>query len=230
MKLNTRRKVLMGVLALALPVGTMAALTTSAFAKSVQNPVSCTGFGGTVTFGSPLSVAGVATSSKLGANTVITGGHFTCSGGTAPNTGGAGSAGTITDNGGKNPKLPKSDPRYNKSAGIKYLAGSWSGFAAAGASLKKTLKSISFTINGQSVLFKTKSASEVLFGACNSDVGFQINGQVKSGGYADKTASILACLGSDFGPGASGNFGSDYNHANGVNGANLDPVPSKATL
>lgn len=225
-----RRRILMGALALALPVGTVVGLTTTASAKTVQNPVSCSGFGGTVTFGTALSVAGVATSSKLGANTTITGGHFSCSGGTAPNTGGAGSAGTITDNGGKNPKLSKSDPRYNKAAGIKYIAGSWSGFAAAGASLKKTLKSISFTIGGQSVLFKTKSASEVLFGSCNSDVGFQINGQVKSGAYADKTASILACLGTDFGPGASGDFGSDYNHANGVDGANLDPVPSKATL
>lgn len=223
MKLNMRRKIVMGALALALPIGTMAVLIPTASAKTVQNPVSCTGFAGKVTFGNEITTAGVATSAKLAAPTVISGGSFTCGGK-------SGSAGTITDSGGKNAKLAKTDPRYNKAAGIKYVTGTWSEFTSAGGSLKKTLKVINFTIGGSPVQFKTKGATEVLFGSCASDVGFNITGQVKSGVYADKTASVLACLGTDFGPGASGNFGSDYNHAQGVDGAFIDAGPSKATL
>jgi hypothetical protein len=219
-----RRKILMGVLALALPIGTVAGLSSVASAGAPQNPISCTGFTGTVTFGSPLSTAGIATTAKVGNPTLITGGSFTCAGGKA------GHAGTISDAGGKNVKLSKSDPRYNKAAGIKYTEGTWASFTTAGGSLKKTLKVINFTIGGAAVQFKTKSASEVLFGACGSDVGFKIGGQVKSGTYIDKTATVLACLGSDFGPGASGSFGGDYNHAQGVDGANIDGSVSNATL
>jgi len=219
-----RRKILMGVLALALPVGSVVGLSSVASAKTVQNPIACTGFSGTVTFGSPLSTAGIATSAKVGNPTLITGGTFTCTGGKA------GHAGTITDAGGKNVKLAKSDPRYNKTTGVKYTEGTWASFTTAGGSLKKTLKQINFTIGGAAVAFKTKSASEVLFGACGSDVGFKIGGQVKSGTYADKTATVLACLGTDFGPGASGNFGGDYNHAQGVDGAHIDGTVSTATL
>jgi hypothetical protein len=219
-----RRKILMGVLALALPVGSIAGLSSVATAATPQNPIACTGFSGTVTFGTSITTAGVATSAKLSNPTLITAGSFTCTGGKA------GHAGTITDNGGKNLKLAKTDPRYNKTTGVKYLTGSWGEFTSAGGSLKKTLKQISFTVGGASVLFKTKSANEVLFGHCGSDVGFQINGQVKSGTYADKTAVVLACLGTDFGPGASGSFGGDYNHAQGVNGAQIDGSVSNATL
>jgi hypothetical protein len=226
--MHMRRKILMGVFAFALPVGSMAVLSPSAFAKTVQNPISCTGFTGRVTFGTSLTTAGVATSAKKSNPTLITSGAFTCAGGKS------GSAGTITDAGGKNTKLAKTDPRYNKATGVKYVTGSWSEFTSAGGSLKKTLKVINFTIAGSPVQFKTKSASEVLFGACGSDVGFKISGQVKSGTYANKTSSVLACLGSDFPveapPGPSGNFGADYNHAQGVSGANIDGTVSKATL
>ena len=227
-----RRKILMGVLALALPVGTMAALSSAASAKPpAGTPVTCTGVGGgggLVTFGTPLTVAGVATSSKTGNATTISGSTFTCSGpGIGPLSG---HTGLITLTGGKNAKLAKTDPRYNKTAGIKYVTGTWSEFTAAGGSLKKSLKQIVFTIGGQSVLFKSKSASLVLFGACGGDVGFNVSGQVKSGTYADKTASVLTCLGTDAGPGASGNFGGDYGHANGVNTANIDPSVSKAVV
>jgi hypothetical protein len=216
------RKLVMGALALALPIGTIAGLSPSAFAKVVQNPISCSGFTGTVTFGTPITTAGVRTSAKKSNSTLITAGSFTCAGGKA------GHAGTIVDEGGKNNKLPKSEvPKHST---IKYVTGQWSEFTSAGGSLKKTLKQISFTIGGAPVLFKTKGATEVLFGACGSDVGFNITGMVKSGTYAYKTASVLACLGSDFGPGASGNFGADYNHAQGVSGAQIDGTVSKATL
>src|ERR1700687_5805179 len=60
---HMRRKILMGVLALALPVGTIAGLSPSAFAGAPDAPISCTGFGGTVTFGggAGLTQAGTAT-------------------------------------------------------------------------------------------------------------------------------------------------------------------------
>jgi hypothetical protein len=228
MKINMRRKILIGALAFALPAGSMVVLSSAASAKTVQNPISCSGFSARVNLGTPITTAGVATSAKKANNTTITGGSFTCTGGKA------GHAGTIVDAGGKNAKLSKSDPRYNKTTGVKYVTGSWAEFTSAGGSLKKTLKEISFTIGGAPVLFKTKGASEVLFGACGSDVGFNISGQVKSGTYADKTANVLACLGTDgpveAPPGPSGNFGADYNHAQGVAFANVDGAVSKATL
>ena len=49
-----RRKILMGVLALALPMGTVAAFSPVATAGAPQNPISCTGFTGTVEFGTAL--------------------------------------------------------------------------------------------------------------------------------------------------------------------------------
>ena len=66
---------------------------------------------------------------------------------------------------GKNTKLAKADPRYNKTAGIKYVTGSQAEFIAAGGTLKKTLKVVNFTVNGNQVQFKTKSAVEVIGGA-----------------------------------------------------------------
>jgi hypothetical protein len=158
---------------------------------------------------------------------------FTCSGGTAPNTGGSASitGGGLTITGGKNQKLSKSDPRYNKTTGVKYLANSWAGFTAAAGSLKKSIKSINFTINGSAEQFKTKNASGA---ACaGGEVGFQISGQVKSAPFADKTATILACLGSDTRlDNSTGSFGADVgtDAGGGVVSAQIDSVTSNATL
>ena len=112
MKTKLRRKILIGALAFALPAGSIAVLSSAASAKTVQNPISCSGFSARVNFGSPITTAGVATSAKKANNTTITGGSFTCTGGKA------GHAGTIVDSGGKNAKLSKSDPRYNKATGV----------------------------------------------------------------------------------------------------------------
>jgi hypothetical protein len=229
-----RRKVLMGVLALALPLGSLAAFSSAASAKSPPNPVSCSGINGTVTFAGALTNEGVATSSKLGGATTVSGSvNFTCSGGTAPNTGGPSSitGGSLTISGLKNEKLSKSDPRYNKTTGVKYLADSWAGFAAAAGALKKAIKSINFTVAGSPELFKTKNAAGA---ACaGGEVGFQINGQVKSAPYADKTATILACLGTDTrADNSHGNFGADVGSdaGGGVVSAQIDTVNSNATL
>jgi len=229
-----RRKILMGVFALALPVGSLAVLTSAASAKSPPNPVNCTGLNGTVTFAGALTNEGVATSAKVGGNTNVTGSvNFTCSGGTAPNTGGPSSitGGALTITGGKNGKLPKTDPRYNKTTGVKYLADSWAGFTAAAGSLKKSIKSINFTVAGSAEQFKTKSAAGT---ACaGGEVGFQINGQVKSAPFADKTATIIACLGTDKrADNSTGNFGADVGSdaGGGVVSAQIDAATSTASL
>src|SRR6202035_2100757 len=60
-KVNTRRKILMGVLAIALPIGTIAAVQSTAFAAKVTGTgtTTCT-FGGTINFNPPLTSAGTA--------------------------------------------------------------------------------------------------------------------------------------------------------------------------
>jgi len=232
-----RRKILMGVLAVALPVGTLAALTTAAQAKAVTNPVTCTGFSGTVTFATPISAAGTLTTSSKSNPTAVSGGGFSCSGGTAPNTGGAGNDGAgLSIKGGKNGK----NPSYSKSACKanpgnttdcdKYVTGSQAEFTAAGGSLAKSLKTIAFTIGGQPATFKAKSAVEDVGGACVGDVGFTISGSVK-GAYGTKTASVTACLGHDTGPGTSNSFGVDlFSPTATIVTADIDATVSMATL
>ena len=237
-----RRKILMGVLAVALPVGTLTALTSAAQAKAVTNPVNCSGFSGTVTFATPISASGTLTTSSKSNPTAVSGGSFTCSGGIAPNTGGAGSDGAgLSIKGGKNAK----NPSYSKSACKanpsnttdcdKYVTGSQAEFAAAGGSLAKSLKTIPFTIAGQAATFKAKGANEEIGGVqgpggCPGEVGFQITGQVK-GAFGTKTAQVTACLGQDSGPGTTNSFGVDlFSPTAQIVTATIDPVTSNATL
>jgi len=215
-----RRKILMGVLALALPAGTLAVTSSAAFAKKPPpNPIVCSNFSGTVNFGIGLSTNGQTTPNKKGGNnTTVTGGAFSCAGG------GSGTAPTLTIPNGKNTKVSK---------GV-YSEGTWAAFIAAGGSLKKDLKTIAFTINGGGDNWKSKGSAEVVGAPCGttpvSEVGFQLSGQV-TGQYATKTATILACLGTDTGPGTSGSFGTDFG-ASGLTvlTAGLDPATSNATL
>jgi hypothetical protein len=232
-----RRKILMGVLAVALPVGTLAALTTAAQAKAVINPVSCAGFSGTVTFATPISKAGTLTTSSKSGPTTVSSSSFTCSGGTAPNTGGTGTDGSgLSIKGGKNLK----NGSYSKSACKanpgnttdcdKYVTGSQAEFTASGGSLAKSIKTIPFTIGGQPAVFKAKSAVEEVGGPCAGDVGFQISGQVK-GAYGTKSATILACLGHDTGPGTTNSFGVDlFSPTAQIVTADIDATVSNATL
>jgi len=218
-----RRKILMGVLALALPGGLLAATTTAASATAVPNPTNCTGFGGTVTFGTPLSPHGVPTNAKDSLPTAVSYGAFTCSVG-------AGHSGSLSIAGSKNTKLAKTDPNYNKTTGVKYNTGSKAAFTAAGGTLKKTLKVINFTINGHAEQFKTKGATEVVGTPCTGEVGFKIVGQVKALPYNTKTATVLACLGADTGPGTTGSLGVDLFNSSTIDTAQIDPAFSTATL
>jgi len=225
-----RRKILMGVFALALPLGTLAVFSPVASAKKAPpNPISCSHFGSTITFGTPLSTPGFATSAKLANATSVAGGSFDCQG-----TNNA-TFGNLNIPGGKNPKLSKSDPRYNKTAGIKYVAGTKASFISGGAkSLKKSLKIINFTVNGHPTQFKTKgNPSEVIGGACPGEVGFKITGQVKTGFYDTKTAVLLICIGADTGPGTTGSFGVDIltnSQTQQIVTASIDPAEGSATL
>jgi len=215
------RKLIMGALALALPVGVLAATGAPAFAKKPPpNPVLCTGLSATVTFGLPLTVAGVTTTSKLGNATTLGSGTFSCAGGVT------GTSPALTIPGGKNTKNPKVKHQPHT-----YQTGTWAEFASAGGTLKKSLKIIDFTINGGLNVFKAKSSSLVVGGSCGPDVGFLINGMVKIGHYDTKVASVLACLGTDTRTDSShGTFLGDYLVTNGVVSAQIDPAESQGTL
>jgi hypothetical protein len=221
-----RRKILMGVLALALPTGLLAATTTGASATAVDSPIACSGFGGTVTFGggAGLTLAGTPTTAKLSAPTSVTGGSFTCAGSVSASNAGLSIAGS------KNAKLAKTSPFYNAVTGVKYLTNTKSGFTAAGGTLKKTLKVINFTIGGHAEQFKTKGASEVIGAPYTGEVGFKITGQVKALPYNTKTAFVLVCLGTDTGTGTTGSLGVDLFNSSTLVTGQIDPALSNASL
>jgi hypothetical protein len=76
-----RRKILMGVLAIALPIGTIAAVQGTAFAKKVTGTGTTTcNFGGKLDFNPPLSSAGTAGAKKE--ITTVSATLGSCSGGT----------------------------------------------------------------------------------------------------------------------------------------------------
>ena len=99
-------------------------------------------------------------------------------------------------------------------------------FIAAGGGLKKSLKSLNISGN----IFKVKTSAEGLSFCGGSEVGFQINGQVK-GTYGDKTAQLTVCLGADTGPGTTGSFGADFGKPGPtIATATIDPATSSATI
>lgn len=214
-----RRKILMGVLALALPLGTIVGLQTAAVAKKAPpNPITCTGVSGVVVFPATETIAGTVTTAKKSGNTSVTDSSVTgCTGGVSVTL----SALSIT--GGKNAKNP------NKADKHTYMEGQWSAFITAGLGLKKSLKTVTFNIG----TFKT-SGSSVDNGCAADQLGFTINGTV-AGTYATakKAAVINACLGTDTRlDGSHGYFGSDLDTDNGggVVSADIMPANSNATL
>jgi len=221
--MHMNHKILMGVLALALPLATVAGLSSAAVAKKAPNPITCTGLSGTLIFPTTQTVEGTVTTSKKNGSTSVTGGAVaSCT------DEGTGAPVSVTLNvlsiaGGKNTKNPvKTTPKT-------YLEGQWSSFETAGLGLKKTLKTVTFNIG----TFKT-SGSAIDNSCPSTDVGFTISGSV-SGTYATakKAAVINACLGEDNQlDGGHGFFGSDINTDNGggVVSADIDASVSNATL
>jgi len=212
-----RRKILMGVLALALPLGTVAGLQTAAVAKKAPpNPITCTGLSGVVVFPATETIAGTVTTAKKSGNTNVTDSSVTgCTGGVSV------TLSALSILGGKNAK--------NHATPHTYLEGQWSAFITAGLGLKKSLKTVTFNIG----TFKT-SGSAVDNGCAGDELGFTINGTV-TGTYATakKAAVINACLGADTRlDGSHGFFGADLNTdtGGGVVSADIDPATSNATL
>ncbi len=232
-----RRKILMGVLALALPVGTLAATQTAAFAKTAPNPTTCHGFSGSIIFGGGTEGitkdGGALTTMKKGSPypaTTVSPGGFTC-------TAGAGSSPTLTvASTGKNTEVQKKPTK-------EYVLGTWAEFTGGSGSIKKSLKTIDFTIDRTSNTWKTKGGG-LTFTGCPGEIGYALTGQVK-GTYDTKTANILVCLGTTTRADHShGEFITDYNTYNGNPAGNgtpgsatggvvsvaFDPSDSSATL
>ncbi len=121
-----------------------------------------------------------------------------------------------------------------------YIYGSEGGFASTGtASIQKSLKKLSFTVNGVSYQEKTIAAFNLVCANNTSppggnpvEVGFKITGTIKKP-KQDKGQSLTlnACLGADNGPGTTGSFFSDLGSGTGtIAGATIDGVTSTLTI
>ena len=128
-----RHKILVGLLALALPLGTLAAFNQTASAHG--QVVNCTGLNGTITFGTPISRGGTPTTSRKAIQTTITGASFPCGSLTS-------SYSPITINGEPNTKNPTYSPTYCQvhptvlTACDKRVTGTQAEWAGAPASFK----------------------------------------------------------------------------------------------
>ncbi len=197
------RKMLLVAAAIAMPVGVVAITGGTAGAGSPTPPdpaVTCT-VSATVTFAPPgISKPGSITTSKTTTSSTST----TTFGGTGCT--GSAPANTITSKATKcskkTPGMPSSNPACTPG---NYGYDSWANFTGGGtASLQKSLKKLSFTVNSIAYSTKTTGASTILPGGLcgGSEAGFQLVGTVK-GPKQDKgqTATLNACFGAITGTG-----------------------------
>ncbi len=229
-----RRKILMGVLALALPIGTVVGLSSAATAgkpKPPPDPARNCSVHGTVHFQAPgLSAHGSVSSTLKVSDTTTSGVGFGGCTGSVPNL-------TIAS---KNTKCKgPNDPAGTACEAKKtYSYDSESSFASTAtvASIAKSLKKLDFTIDG--VTYATKTTGATAAGTCfdaslgGTEAGFIINGTVKSP-KQDKgeITKLTACLGSDSGPGTSGVFFADLGSGIGtIATASIDGVSSSASI
>jgi len=215
-----RRKILMGILAIALPIGTVAAVQTAAFAggpKPPPDPARNCSVAGSVVFQSPgLSKSGsISATAKTSVTTASTSFGGGCTGST-PTV-------NITS---KNTKCKgPGSPAANCVTKKTYSYDSEAGFASTGtSSILKSLKKLNFTVDG--VAYQTKSTGASSIGCTDAtsppngipqEVGFKITGVVKSPkNDKGETTTLNACLGTDGGPGTTGSFLSDLGSGIGV--------------
>jgi hypothetical protein len=208
-----RRKILMGILAIALPIGTVAAVQTAASAKAptTPDPVRNCAVSGTVTFQAPgLSHSGSeSTTLKTSVTTASTSFAGGCTGSTP-----------LENIKSKNTKCKGAgNPDSVCTAKGEYAYDSEANFVSTGTgSILKSLKKLNFTLDG--VNYATKSSASNSIGCTDSvsppagnpqEIGFQIVGAVK-GPKNDKGQAVTlnACLGTDTGPGTSGSFLTDF--------------------
>jgi hypothetical protein len=233
-----RRKILMGVLALALPIGTVVGLSSAATAGKPKPPPdparSCTAHG-TVHFQAPgLSKTGSVSPTLKVSDTTTSGVGF-----------GGGCTGSVPNLviASKNTKCKgPNDPAGTACEAKKTFAYDGESTFASGStitSLEKSLKKLDFTIDGVTYQTKTTGASAISCTDATSppggqpvEAGFNIKGTVKSP-KQDKgeTTSLNACLGTDGGPGTSGSFFDDLGSGVGViTTASIDGVSSTVSV
>lgn len=217
------RKVLVAAAAL-VPAATLGVVTGTVLPASAA-PLEHCAVSATVTFAAPgLSVVGTAGQNKNSTSTV--------SGSTL--SGGGDCTGT-----GVPPLTINTKDAKCKGAGLpagsactavgQFYYDQFGQFATAGpASIAKSVKKLTATFGANVYFLKKFSASEVVGGACGSGVGFMLTGQVNKP-KPDKglPATILACLGSDTGPGTTGSFGADFGQPGlTIATAAIDPATS----
>ncbi len=231
-----RRKILMGVFALALPLGTIAGLGATASAKTVVPPDparNCT-VHGTVHFQAPgLSKEGSVSPTLKVSDTTTSGVGFGGCTGSVPNL-------TIASKSTKC-KGPNNPAGTACEAKKTFSYDGESAFASPTTiqSLEKSLKKLDFTIDGTAYQTKTTSATETTCtdsvsppGGNPVEAAFVINGTVKKP-KQDKgeTTKLTACLGTDTGPGTTGGFFNDLGSGTGtIATASIDGNTSKASV
>jgi hypothetical protein len=219
------RKLLVVAAAAAMPISVIAVTGTTAGAKTPvppNPPITCS-VSATVTFAPPgISNSGSASASKTSSTTTnseVFGGTG-CSGGSSPLT--------ITSKSTKCSKKVAGQPSSNPACVPgQYGYDSWANFTSGGvSSVQKSLKKLSFTING--INYSTKTTSAAATGCPGGEVGFKITGTV-SAPKNDKGQPdvLLACLGNVTGTGlSSGTFAGNINGPGTVATAQIDPVTS----
>jgi hypothetical protein len=228
-----RRKIVMGILALALPVGSLFALQTAASAKTPVPPDparNCT-VSGTVTFAAPgLSKQGTVTTNKTSTATAAS--HF----------GGGCTGPTLTVNiSTKNTKCKGANDPAGTACMAKHtdVYDTESSFATAGVvSIAKSLKKLSFTLDGVTYGTKTTGAvavsctSPVPIGGFTTETGFKISGVVKTPkNDKGQVTTLKACLGADTDASGTGNFTIDLGSGVGtIPSASIDGNTSTVTI
>ncbi len=231
-----RRKILMGVLAIALPIGTLVGLSSAASAKNgstvpADGAVNCT-VSGSATFPAPgLSASGsISATSKTSVTTA------------SASFGGCGGSSALSVNiSSKNTKCKgANNPQAPCAVKKTYLYDTESGFATTGTtSIQKALKKITLHVGGRTYQTKTSAASSTGCtapppgpGGVQQETGFKIVGTVKSP-KQDKgqTVTLIACLGADTGPGTTGSFTSDLLLGTGtIASATIDGATSTLSI
>jgi hypothetical protein len=231
------RKLLVVATAIAIPLSVVAATGATAGAKAVKPPpdpaVTCS-ISATITFAPPgISNSGAISTSKTSVTTTTgetfgtASGHPTCSG-SAPNL-------AISSKSTKCDKKVAGQPSSNPACEPGFYGyDSWQNFQSGGvASVQKSLKNLSFTING--ITYATKTTSAAIDGSCaNSEVGFLITGTVKAPkNDKGQTDTLSACLGTVTGPGVVGSpptFTGNLFGPGTVATAQIDPATSTISV
>lgn len=182
-----RRKILMGAIALALPLATTVGLASAAGAKPAPNPVTCN-FSATVTFSTPLSVKGVLSSKGATSQTTINGTYSSCTTASGPV---AGMSQSVTING--LASKPNKDPAALAAGDDKkmYYLGLCGSFTST-----TTTKALGKGLKNLPVAGGILKGPKAVQGVVGPDVGFIVTATVKGGTYptASKGASIMTGL------------------------------------